>query len=131
VWGRVADIVKSAKANAEASGYAFADAGLLLHAELARDYVRLRSLDAQIKLYADTIKLYQSALDLTQQRLNAKIAPPIDAERAKTRLEAVKAQVSDLALRRTALTNPIATLAGKPASGWRLAAGGWRRSRRQ
>jgi len=53
VWGRVADIVKSSKANAEASGYAFADARLSLHAGLARDYVDLRSLDAQAKLYAD------------------------------------------------------------------------------
>jgi multidrug efflux system outer membrane protein len=121
VWGRVADIVKSAKANAQASEYAFADTRLLLHAELARDYVALRGLDAQAKLYADTIKLYQSALDLTQQRLNAKIAPPIDAERAKAQLEAVRAQNSDLALRRTALTDAIATLAGKPAAGFRLA----------
>jgi len=121
VWGRVADIVKSAKANAEASGYALADTRLLLHAELARDYVALRGLDAQAKLYADTLKLYQSALDLTQQRLQAKIAPPIDAERAKTQLEAVKAQASDLALRRTALTDAIATLAGKSAAGFRLA----------
>ena len=121
VWGRVADIVKSAKANAEASGYAFADTRLLLHAALARDYVALRGLDAQAKLYSDTIKLYQSALDLTQQRLNAKIAPPIDAERARTQLESVRAQASDLSLRRTALTDAIATLAGKPAAGFRLA----------
>jgi len=121
VWGRVADIVKSAKANAEATGYALADTRLLLHAELARDYVALRGLDAQAKLYADTLKLYQSALDLTQQRLTAKIAPPIDAERAKAQLESVKAQASELALRRTALTDAIATLAGKPAAGFRLA----------
>jgi len=121
IWGRVADIVKAAKANAEAVGDAFANARLGLHAELAREYVNLRGLDAQAKLLADTIKLYQSALDLTQERLKAKIAPPIDAERAKTQLEEVKAQASDLALRRTALVDAIATLAGKPAAGYRLA----------
>jgi multidrug efflux system outer membrane protein len=121
VWGRVADIVKAAKADSQAAGDAFANARLGLHAALARDYVNLRGLDAQAKLLADTIKLYQSALDLTQERLNAKIAPPIDAERAKTQLEDVKAQASDLALRRSALVDAIATLAGKPAAGYRLA----------
>ncbi len=121
IWGRVADLVKAAKANAEAAGDALANARLSLHAELARDYVALRGLDAQAKLLADTIGIYQSALNLTQKRLDAKIAPPIDAERAKTQLEGVKAQASDLALRRTALVDAIATLAGKPASGYRLA----------
>jgi len=121
IWSRVADIVKAAKATAEASNDALADARLSLHAGLARDYVDLRGLDAQAELFANTIKLYQSALDLTRERLNAKIAPPIDAERAETQLETVKAQASDLALRRTALVDAIAELAGRPAAGYRLA----------
>ncbi len=121
IWGRVADIVKAAKFNAQAAEDALADARLELHAELARDYVDLRGLDAQAKLLSDTIKVYQSALTLTQERLNAKIAPPIDAQRAKTQLEAVKAQASDLALRRTGLVDAIATLAGQAAAGYRVA----------
>jgi NodT family efflux transporter outer membrane factor (OMF) lipoprotein len=120
VWGRVADIIKAAKANAQAAEYALADARLSLHAELARDYFQLRSLDAEAKLLADTIKLYQSALDLTRQRLDAKIAPPVDAQRAVTQVESVRAQASDLALRRSALVDAIAMLTGKAAAGYRL-----------
>ena len=120
VWGRVRDIVKAAHANAEAAGDALADARLSLHGELARDYVELRGLDAEAKLLADTTKLYASALNLTRQRLNAKIAPPIDEQRALTELNNVQAEASDLALRRTALVDAIATLTGKPAAGFRL-----------
>ncbi len=121
VWGRVRDIVKAAHAGAEAAGDALADARLSLHGELARDYVDLRGLDAEAKLLADTTKLYTSALSLTRQRLNAKIAPPIDEQRALTELNNVEAEASDLALRRTALVDAIATLTGKPAAGFQLA----------
>jgi NodT family efflux transporter outer membrane factor (OMF) lipoprotein len=120
VWGRVRDIVKAAHANAQAAGDALADARLSLHGELARDYVELRGLDAEAKLLADTAKLYASALHLTRDRLNAKIAPPIDEQRALTELNNVQAEASDLALRRTALVDAIATLTGKPAAGFRL-----------
>jgi multidrug efflux system outer membrane protein len=120
VWGRVRDLVKAAHANAQAAGDALEDARLSLHGELARDYVDLRGLDAEAKLLADTDKLYSSALSLTRDRLNAKIAPPIDEQRALTELNNAEAQGSDLALRRTALVDAIATLTGKPAAGFRL-----------
>ena len=121
VWSRVADIVKAAEANAVATGYAFEDARLELHAELARDYIDLRGFDAQAKLLADTITIYSSALNLTRERLKAKIAPPIDEQRALTELNDAEAQASDLALRRTALVDAIATLTGVAAAQYKLA----------
>ena len=42
------------------------------------DYIDLRGIDAEAKLLADTITIYRDALRLTQDRLAAKIAPPID-----------------------------------------------------
>jgi NodT family efflux transporter outer membrane factor (OMF) lipoprotein len=120
VWGRVRDIVKAAKANSQAAGDALADARLGLHAQLARNYIDLRGLDAEAKLLSDTIGVYRSALQLTRDRLAAKIAPPIDEQRAETQLDTAQAQASDLAARRAALVSAIATLAGKPAAGFRL-----------
>jgi NodT family efflux transporter outer membrane factor (OMF) lipoprotein len=121
VWGRVSDLVKAADANAQAVGDALAYARLSLHAELARDYVELRGVDAQAKVLADTIKAYGSALQLTRDRLGAKIAPPIDEQRAEAQLDTAQAQATDLSVRRTQLVDAIATLAGKPAAGFRLA----------
>jgi NodT family efflux transporter outer membrane factor (OMF) lipoprotein len=122
IWGRVGDIVKATNADAEASRDALADARLELHATLARDYVDLRGLDSEAKLLADTIAIYRSALDLTRSRVEAKIAPPIDEQRAQTQLSTAEAQASDLALRRTALVDAIATLTGNAAAHYTLAA---------
>jgi NodT family efflux transporter outer membrane factor (OMF) lipoprotein len=120
VWGRVRDLIKAADANAQAVGDALAFARLSLHAELARDYVELRGLDAQAKVLADTIKAYGSALQLTRDRLNAKIAPPIDEQRAEAQFQTAQAQATDLSVRRAELVDAIATLTGQPAAGFRL-----------
>ena len=116
IWGRVRDLVHSANATAEASADALADARLELHAELARDYVNLRGLDEEAKLFADTIAIYRSALKLTQDRLAANIASPVDVDRAQTQLSSAEAQLSDLTLNRATLENSIAALVGKAAA---------------
>jgi outer membrane protein, multidrug efflux system len=121
IWGRVRDLVNSANATAEASADALADARLELHAELARDYVNLRGLDDEAKLFADTITIYRSALKLTQDRLNAQIASPVDVDRAQTQLSSTEALASDLALNRALLEDSIAALVGKPAASFSIA----------
>ncbi len=121
IWGRVRDIVKAAKADAQANADSLAQARLSLHAELARNYVNLRSLDLEAKLIADTISNYRDALSLTKQRLAGQIASPIDVARAEVQLNNVQAEASDLALRRSNLENAIATLVGKPASSFSVA----------
>ena len=121
IWGRVRDLVKAANATAEASADALADARLELHAELARDYVNLRGLDDEIRLFSDTITIYRSALKLTQERLDANIASPVDVDRAQTQLSSAEAQASDLALNRATLENSIAALVGKAAASFSVA----------
>ncbi len=119
-WGRVRDLIKQANAGAQAVADALAQARLELHAELASDYIRLRGLDAEAKLLSDTIANYQAALNLTQERLAAQIAPPIDVERAETQLETVKAQATDINVQRTALEDSIAALIGQSAASFSL-----------
>jgi outer membrane protein, multidrug efflux system len=122
IWGRVRDVVNAANATAQANQDLFVEAREELHAELARDYVDLRGLDAETKLLADTIDNYRSALQLTQTRLQAKIAPAIDEQRALNQLSDAQASASDLALRRTALVDAIADLTGAPAASYHIAA---------
>jgi multidrug efflux system outer membrane protein len=121
IWGRVRDIVASANATAEASADALADAKLELHAELARDYVNLRGFDDQARLLSDTIAIYRSALKLTQDRLAANIASPVDVDRAQTLLSSAEAQLSDLLLNRATLEDSIAALVGKAAASFSVA----------
>jgi outer membrane protein, multidrug efflux system len=121
IWGRVRDLVKAANLTAEASADALADARLELHAELARDYVNLRGFDDEAKLFADTIAIYRSALKLTQERLEAKIASPVDVDRAQAQLSSAEALASDLNLHRALLEDSIAALVGKAAASYTIA----------
>ena len=75
----------------------------------------------EAKLFADTIAIYRSALKLTQDRLAANIASPVDVDRAQTQLSSAEAQLSDLTLNRAALENSIAALVGKSAASFSVA----------
>jgi len=116
LWGRVHDLVTAAQANAQANDDLLAATRLALHATLARAYIALRGADAQAALLARTIKLYQSALNLTQERFKQNIAPPIDVERAKVQLANAQAAAAEVARGRAVLENALAALCGQEAS---------------
>jgi NodT family efflux transporter outer membrane factor (OMF) lipoprotein len=116
LWGRIRDQVAAAKAGAQANDDLLAATRVSLHASLARAYIALRGADAQADLLARTIKLYQDALKLTQERLEKNIAPPIDVERAKVQLANAQASAADVAQGRAVLENALAALAGETAS---------------
>ena len=122
LWGRIADLVAAAKAGAQSNDDLLAAVQLSLHAGLARTYIALRGADAQAALLARTIGVYQSALKLTQERLNQNIAPPIDVERAKVQLANAQAAAADIAQGRAVLENALAALSGETASFFRIAA---------
>lgn len=116
LWGRVHDTIKANAAEAQAQAALLESVRLSLHAELARDYVALRGLDRELRLLQDTVKAYQDALTLTQNRLAGKIASPMDVARAQAQLETARALLEDDRARRAQLEHAIATLTGTPAS---------------
>ncbi len=120
LWGRIRDQVAAAKAGAQANDDLLAATRVSLHASLARTYIALRGADAQADLLSRTIKLYQDALKLTQERLDQNIAPPIDVERAKVQLANAQAASADVAQGRAVLENALAALVGETASFFRL-----------
>ncbi len=109
-------MVATAKAGAQANDDLLAATRLSLQATMARTYIALRGADALAALLARTIKLYQSALDLTAKRLKDNIAPPIDVERAKVQLANAKAAAAEIAQGRAVLENALAALGGQTAS---------------
>jgi NodT family efflux transporter outer membrane factor (OMF) lipoprotein len=114
LWGRIRRGVTSARAAAQASAADMESARLSLHAELATDYFDLRSADGQAKLLDDTIKAYQDALQLTNDRFTGGLAESSDVTEAQTQLNQARVQRTDVELQRAQLEHAIAVLIGKP-----------------
>jgi NodT family efflux transporter outer membrane factor (OMF) lipoprotein len=114
LWGRLRRGVTSAREQAQASDADLESVRLSLHAELAIDYFGLRAADAQEKLLDDTVKAYQSALQLTQDRFEGGAAPQSDVAEARTQLDQARVQRTDLEVQRTQYEHAISVLIGKP-----------------
>ena len=121
LWGRIRRTLTQAKEQAQASAADLENSRLSLHAELAEDYFNLRSADAQSRLLADTVKAYQAALQLTQDRYHGGASPLSDVTQARTQLQAAQVQETDVNIQRSDYEHAIATLVGKPPASFTLA----------
>lgn len=122
VWGRVRRTVSASREEAQATAGDLASVNLTLHAELAYDYYELRSADAQKSLLDDTVKTYQDALQLTENRFDGGAAPRSDVAQAQTQLQATLVQDTDVAVQRAQFEHAIAILIGKPPASFSLPA---------
>jgi NodT family efflux transporter outer membrane factor (OMF) lipoprotein len=113
LWGRVRRLVEANRAEAEASAADLENARLSLQAELATDYFQLRATDAQIVLFQDSVKAFETSYTLTQNRYRAGVAAKADVVQAETQLKSTQAQAIDLRATRAQLEHAIAVLIGK------------------
>ena len=120
VWGRVRRTVSAAREEAQASAGDRQTVLLSLQAELAFDYFEARSADAQEKLLNDTVKYYEEAYRITNNRFEGGVAPKSDVDQAKTQLEAAEVQARDITLRRGQFEHAIAVLLGVPPASFTL-----------
>jgi NodT family efflux transporter outer membrane factor (OMF) lipoprotein len=122
VWGRIRRNVESNEASAQASAADLESSRLSLQAALAADYFQLRALDAQRRLFDETVAAFERSLDLTQKRYAHGVASRGDVAQAETQLESARAQAIDVGLARAQLEHAIAVLVGRPAGDFSLAA---------
>ena len=122
LWGRVRGTVAAGTASVQAAAGDLESARLTLSAELAADYFQLRSFDAELALFDQTIDAYQRAATLTRNQYNAGIVSRADVEQAETQLASAQAQAIDVRLQRVQLEHAIAVLIGEPPVALSLAA---------
>ncbi|MDR3414981.1 MAG: efflux transporter outer membrane subunit [Nevskia sp.] len=120
VWGRVRNTVAAARAGEQASAADLVTLDLSIRAELASDYLTLRSIDAQQDLFDRTVEDYARALQLEQNLYAGGAAALTDVAQAEAQLETARTLAADNHLKRAQLEHAIAVLVGQPATGFRL-----------
>jgi NodT family efflux transporter outer membrane factor (OMF) lipoprotein len=120
VWGRVRHSVNAAREEAQASAADRQTVMLSLQAELAVDYFEARTADAQEKLLNDTVKNYEEAYRITNNRFEGGVSPKSDVDQALTQLEAARVQARDITLQRAQFEHAIAVLLGQPPATFTL-----------
>jgi NodT family efflux transporter outer membrane factor (OMF) lipoprotein len=122
VWGRVRRTVESYRAQAQASAADLAAVNLSMHAQLALFYFQARALDAEEQLLNSTVRQYEQALELIENRFAGGLASDLEVQQARTQLETTRAQAVDVGVARAQYEHAVAVLIGKPPAEFSLAA---------
>jgi len=120
VWGRVRRSFESSRAQAAASFEDYRTILLTLSADVAQNYITIRSLDRELVILDETKELRERGLAVVNSRYQAGIVSELDLARAKTELASVEVETVDFNRRRAEFVNALALLCGEPASAFDL-----------
>ncbi|EPS1223681.1 efflux transporter outer membrane subunit [Burkholderia cenocepacia] len=115
LFGRVRRNVEAAQASSEQARDDFANARLVLSADLASSYFALRELDTEIDVVKRSIDLQQKALDYVSARHDLGAVSGLDLLLQRAQLDATRTQAQLLIQQRAQVETAIATLVGAPA----------------
>lgn len=122
LWGKIRRSVESADAQFKASVFDRDSVRLVLEGSVAKAYINLRALDAQIKVTYSSIHTRRETLRIAQAKLSGGLVSPLDINQAKATLASLQATQSELVRQRAIVQNQLAVLTGVldlkiPASG--------------
>lgn len=112
-FGGVRRANEAARATYEASQEDYGMVYVTLAAEVALNYVDVRTLQARLAIVEDDLRLLTETYDLTVYRQKAGLVTQLDIDRAKTNMEATRASVPTLKTRLAAAMNRLSALMGE------------------
>ncbi len=86
LWGRVTRTIASADADFKASIEDYRDVLVVLYADIAANYVELRTLQERIVVTQRNVDTQRGTLGITQARFKAELSPELDVRQAELNL---------------------------------------------
>lgn len=114
LWGRVRRQVESATAQVEESADTRRSMLISAEAEIARDYVQLRGLQAELAIQRENLVSAQQSLVLSQQRYAGGLVTELDVDQARAQVETTASQIPNDEQQATEEINAIGLLLGEP-----------------
>jgi outer membrane protein TolC len=115
VWGRIARSAESAQARLEAEIENCRDVLVLLFAEVAFNYLDVRTLQTRIGYAEHNVGLQKAMLELTRERYRTELAPELDVTQAELIVYTTEAAIPALRIQLTSAINRLGVLLGGQA----------------
>lgn len=112
VWGKYRRAIESGSANLDASIASYDDILVILTAEVARQYVRYRSLEQRIIVARENVKIQRRSLEITQAQFQGGLVTDLDVQQALSLLRGTEAFVPFLEFESARTKNSLAILLG-------------------
>jgi NodT family efflux transporter outer membrane factor (OMF) lipoprotein len=114
VFGGIRSTVDAARATADAREADLQDVLISLTADVALNYIDIRSLRRRIALARSNVDLQQQTFEITQFRAQAGLATDLDVQQAISNVESTRAQIASLESQVGQSIHAIAILLGLP-----------------
>lgn len=113
-WGRQDNAVNAGKANVAAAVASLEGAHVSLAAEVAQNYIEVRSLQNRLRIAQDNLGIQRENQQITEWRTQAGLATSLDAEQARASTAQTAAQIPALQTSLAQRQHALAILTGQP-----------------
>jgi len=113
LFGGVRRSVEASQASYEASREDYRMVYVSLAAEVALNYVDVRTLQERLAIVEENMKLQAETYELANHRFKAGLVTQLDVDRAKTNLDETRASIPSLTTRLAAAKNRLSVLMGE------------------
>ncbi|MEG0537785.1 MAG: efflux transporter outer membrane subunit [Comamonas sp.] len=113
LWGMQANAVKAGEANVAAALATLEGAHVALAAEVAQNYIQLRSLQNRLRIAQDNLGIQRENQQITEWRVQAGLATSLDSEQARSSTAQTAAQIPSLQASLAQTGHALAILTGQ------------------
>ena len=113
VFGRIARSIESSDASLSASYEDYRDVLVTLYADIASNYIQIRSLQRRIAYARENLDNQEKTLDLTKKRYEVELVPKLDVTQANLNYSNTAATIPALEIQNLQAVNRLAVLLGE------------------